>query len=235
MNTPVAIADILAPRRGITAVIGSGGKSTLLTRGASMLAEGGARVVLATTTHMLPPAGIRLARTVAELDRALDARGMAAIGELDPTSGKLSSPACGIDALTAHADYVLVEADGSKRLPLKAHAAWEPVIPERTARTVLVVGASGFMRPIAEAVHRPELFCHLTGAAPTDLAVPGLVARAIAAETLVRERDLVIVNQVDALDGTRVDDARAFARELGERVPVDVYIGSLREGRLWRA
>lgn len=235
MNTPVTIAEILASRRGITAVIGSGGKSTLLTRGATALAEGGARAVLATTTHMLPPAGVGLAHTIAELDRALDARGVAAIGELDPATGKLSSPACGIDELAAHADYVLVEADGSKRLPLKAHAAWEPVIPARAARTILVVGAAGFMRPIAEVVHRPELFCHLTGAAPTDLATPELVARAMAAEALVREGDLVIVNQVDALDGRRADDARSFARELGERDPAAVHVGSLREDRLWRA
>lgn len=235
MSTPFTIADILAPHRGITAVIGSGGKSTLLTLGASALAKVGARVALATTTHMLPPAGMPLARNTTELDRALDTRGMAAIGELDPTTGKLSSPARGIDALAAHADYVLVEADGSKRLPLKAHAEWEPVIPERTARTILVVGAPGFGRAITEAVHRPELFCRLTGATPTDLATPELVARAIATEALVGEGSLVVINQVDALDGTRADDAHAFARELGRHIPVDVYAGSLLEDRLWRA
>ncbi|MFR7669405.1 MAG: hypothetical protein ACLU0O_00050 [Collinsella sp.] len=57
-------------------------------------------------------------------------------GVLDPQTGKLSSPAEPLDHLAQRFDYVLAEADGSKRLPLKAHAAWEPVIPSGTANIV---------------------------------------------------------------------------------------------------
>ncbi|MFR3878481.1 MAG: hypothetical protein ACLTYW_10430 [Collinsella sp.] len=48
---------------------------------------------------------------------------------MDPETGKLSAPAEPLNELAQRFDYVLAEADGSKRLPLKAHAAWEPVIP----------------------------------------------------------------------------------------------------------
>ena len=88
--------------------------------------------------------------------------------------------------LTRLADYVLVEADGSRRLPLKAHAPHEPVIPPEAKRVLCVVGARGFGRPIREAVHRPEVFCALTGSKPGDTASPENVMQALAAEGLSR-------------------------------------------------
>lgn len=49
------------------------------------------------------------------------------------------------------ADYTLVEADGSKGLPLKAHAPHEPVIPPQSNQTILVLGAEGLGRTVAQA------------------------------------------------------------------------------------
>lgn len=233
MSALVTIADLLAPRRGITAVIGSGGKSTLLASGGRALADRGARVALATTTHMLPPAGIPLVRTIDELDHILETHPVAAIGTLDPATGKVSSPTCGVDALAACADYILVEADGSRCLPLKAHERWEPVVPACAARTVLMVGAGGLGSPIECAVHRPEVFRRLTGAGTGDAATPALVARAIAAEGLVDEHDLVIVNQVE--DAASAGRADAFAAELHRSCATTVYAGSLRADRFQRA
>ena len=79
-------------------------------------------------------------------------------------------------------DLHLGAADGSRRLPLKAHAPHEPVIPKEAGCVLCVVGARGFDRPIREAVHRPEQFCTLTGARLDEPASPALAARALAAE-----------------------------------------------------
>lgn len=38
------------------------------------------------------------------------------------------------------ADFILVEADGSRRLPLKVPAINEPVIPRDNKKTVLICG-----------------------------------------------------------------------------------------------
>lgn len=230
MGATIRLENLLSPSRGIVAVMGSGGKSTLLARGGAVMAAAGRTVALSTTTHMLPPARIALVCGLGELDAELARSGIAAIGELDEETGKLSEPACGIGALARHADLVLVEADGSKRLPLKAHGPWEPVVPTGASRTILIVGASGFWHPIAEAVHRPEVFSRLTGARGDDPADPELVARAIAAEGLVGEKDLVIVNQVDG--GRGLGDARALARGLRAAMPIDVYAGSLEHDAL---
>ena len=56
---------------------------------------------------------------------------------------KLTAPYVSIGDLESLADYVLVEADGAKRFPLKAPAAHEPVIPDETRLVIAVAGLSG--------------------------------------------------------------------------------------------
>ena len=137
---------------------------------------------------------------------------------MDPQTGKLSSPAAPLDQLAQRFDYVLAEADGSKRLPLKAHAAWEPVIPAATANVVWVVGASGLGKPINEAVHRPELFFERCGCEPTDIATPERVAQVLNAEmqALKLSTARVMLNQVDTLADSTIADR--FQAALGRPV-----------------
>lgn len=116
--------------KGVTAVIGSGGKTTLL----RILAEElSGTVILTTSTHILPFAGIPLLVTddIEQVRRALALHRVICMGT-PAAEGKLTAPALPFSVLADAADYVIVEADGSKRLPLKAHASHEPVIPENT-------------------------------------------------------------------------------------------------------
>ena len=221
------LASALKIEPGITAIIGSGGKSTLLkTLGLELMRAGG-RVLLCTTTHMFPVAGVPWDGSSRRLDAApwkpgtlhvpdctceacagLVRGSICQAGVLDPETGKLSAPAEPLDQLAQRFDYVLAEADGSKRLPLKAHAAWEPVIPSGTANVVWVVGASGLGKPVAEVAHRPEIFCERCGCEPTDTATPERVAMALNAEVqaLGLGTARVMLNQVDTLaDPTTAD------------------------------
>ena len=214
------LASALGIAPGITAIIGSGGKSTLLrTLGLELMRAGG-RVLLCTTTHMFPIAGVPWDGSSRRLDAApwkpgaLHAPGctceacaglargsICQAGVLDPETGKLSAPAEPLDELAQRFDYVPAEADGSKRLPLKAHAAWEPVIPAGTANVVWVVGASGLGKPVDEIVHRPELFCERCGCKPTDIATPERVAQVLNAElhALNLSTARIVLNQADTL------------------------------------
>ena len=94
------------------------------------------------------------------LAAALAAEGVACAGSFTP-EGKLTAP--DFDGWQQAADFVLVEADGSKRLPAKAHETWEPVLPSQRTRTICVVGASAFGQPIRQAAHRPAIFARLAG------------------------------------------------------------------------
>ena len=68
-------------------------------------------------------------------------------GSIHSPTGKLAEPRAAFSDLVRLADYVLVEADGAKRLPLKAHAEHEPVIPACAGRTVCMVGVDGLGAP----------------------------------------------------------------------------------------
>lgn len=112
---------------------------------------------------------------------------------------KLSEPGFPLYELLPGADYILAEADGARHHYMKAHAHYEPVIPERCGRTILVIGAQGFGMRVSEAVHRPEIFCRLTGARLEDIVTPALYA-----EFLCRELegglsfDCILINGVDS-------------------------------------
>ena len=187
-------------------VIGSGGKTTLLRRLSGQLPG---TVILTTSTHMFPFAGMPLVdtgsgdspdgreRILAELRAALARSRTVCLGQLLP-SGKLGSPApfLPFEDLLPEADHLLVEADGAKGLPLKAHRPWEPVVPACSALTVCVAGASGLGRPAAEACHCPELFCALAGITPDTPVEPAHVAAVLNREALA---DCYLVNQADVL------------------------------------
>ena len=130
----MGFAEALDVRPGVTSVIGSGGKTSLI---AALARELPGAVVLTTTTHILPFAGVPLVTSAdAEAVRAaLTESRVVCVGSQAEKDGKLAAPELGIDALVSLADYVLVEADGARRLPLKAHAPWEPVVPACSGRS----------------------------------------------------------------------------------------------------
>jgi molybdenum cofactor cytidylyltransferase len=58
---------------------------------------------------------------------------------------------------------ILIEADGSRRCPLKAPAAYEPLVPPWVKIVVVVAGLTGIGKPLSEDwVHRPERFAALS-------------------------------------------------------------------------
>ena len=206
-----------------------GGKIELfaLDEARELLSAGRSRLVRYTSTHMFPVAGVPWDGSSRRLDAApwkpgashvpgctceacagMSRGSICQAGVLDPETGKLSSPAEPLDQLAQRFDYVLAEADGSKRLPLKAHAPWEPVVPAGTANVIWLVGASGLGKPINEAVHRPELFCERCGCELTDTATPERVAQVLNAEmqALKLNTARVMLNQVDTLSDPPMAD-----------------------------
>lgn len=249
--------------RGVVALVGGGGKTTAVRALAAELAAQGGRVLVTTTTAMLRREAAAVgplvrsagggARGLNELSAGLaeaPAGGRPAVlvgGERE--AGKVAglSPAA-VDELWAAglADAVVVEADGSKGLPLKAFAPYEPQVPSVAATVVVVAGLDVLGAPLTEErVHRAGALAALLGARPGSPVTAEVLAGGLRAQVgRVREscgdaRVVVLLNKADA-PGARAAGLAVARALLGERGPAAdaaggerpdrVVVGSLHEG-----
>ncbi len=218
MNT---ISKTLNLKPGIISIIGGGGKTTFLH---SVSQELPGTKVITTTTHFFPFEDVYTEdfTSTKDLKQALDKHPRLAAAK-DIGIDKLVEPTLGVDGLAEVADWVLVEADGSRHLPFKAHASHEPVIPENSNLVIQVIGGSGFGKTVEESVHRPQIFCELAHCTPEDVVTPELLAKVLKAENLC---DVIIINQAE-------DPAfRDIAQRLQAKVPYPVYWGSIRNSNI---
>lgn len=177
----------------VVALVGAGGKSSLMEALARDFEAEGALVVLTTTTKILPPEpGGRPLVTAPHLEGLLHALGGVAVGAFAGCSpvvgrgltadGKVRGvPPEWVPALRdlPGVAAVLVEADGAVGRPLKAPAAYEPVVPACASLVVVIGGLDAQdARLDAEHVHRPELVSELVGISLGDPIPPEAVLRA---------------------------------------------------------
>ncbi|MCU0502685.1 MAG: selenium cofactor biosynthesis protein YqeC [Anaerolineae bacterium] len=229
----------------VIALSGGGGKTTLMFRLATELTAAGQRVVTTMTTRIFvsqmaqaPLAFVlhgegallaQLPEALAEHRHVLIAGGT--MVEQDKAEGV---PPEFLDRIAAQpaVDVVIVEADGSRRLPFKAPAQHEPVIPIGTTVLVPVVGLDVVGKPlVAGQVHRPELVAALSGAKLGDPVTPEMMAAVLAhpeggAKGLPPGARLVpFLNKVE--DEATLAAARQIARRLLAHPIVDrVIIGA---------
>ena len=283
----VPLAEALGIKKGVNAIIGSGGKSSLLKSLSLELSQKGS-VLLTTSTHILPFSHCEnicfsdenisnsdenisilnknalisnenvssLNKNILTLNEKILLPGkdiqseeealensktllqskvlslwdksqnpILCLGTLE-TTGKLSPFPLPFSAIEQMADFVLVEADGSKRLPGKAHGRNEPEIPKESQRTVLVFGASALHKPISEVIHRVEIFQNFftPTLTPDTLLTKELLLQAFRKENL---GDCLFVNQLDCLTKKEAEELLLFLQKgLGKMV----CGGSLKEG-----
>lgn len=204
---------ILRIEKGVTAIIGSGGKTSLMLH---LCRELPGSVIVCTSTHILPPADLPL-----ETGRLTALPCPKLCAGTPAEQGKLTAPVQSFEALASLADFVLVEADGSRRLPLKAHLPHEPVIPPRAGQVIQVLGLSGLGKPIRVAAHRSQQYAQLCDAKETDAATPERAAAVLKAEGLYTQ---VVLNQADG------PAEQAQGRQLAALLDCPVTLTSLKKG-----
>ena len=154
----------------LVALVGAGGKTSTLYALARQGVDNGKKVVITTTTHILPHPALPLAGSLEELAALLGDRPAATWGRY-ALPDKLSGGGPPAEAL-AVADLVLVEADGARLHPLKAPADHEPVIPPEADAVVALAGLDCIGRPIGAICHRPERVCALLGVGMDHVLTP---------------------------------------------------------------
>lgn len=155
----------------ITAIVGAGGKTTLVHKLAEAYRREGKKVFVATSTHMFIEPDTLLTDDADAIVRELKEKGYVMAGL--PSGIKLCPlPQAVYEAVCAEADEVLVEADGSRHHPIKFPASHEPVIPANTDRIIVVCGLHGLGKPIHEAAFRQEEVLRCLGVDAETLLTP---------------------------------------------------------------
>ncbi len=159
----------------LIAVVGAGGKTSLIGAMAQAYASMGKRVIVATSTKTFVDDTIPLvlesqcSDVHVALGKTLEQHPVVAVGAcIDVKNSKLVGLATEhIDAMKSwanagFADVILCEADGAARKALKAPALHEPVIPKSADVCFGIMGFDVVERALTEElVHRAEIFSQL--------------------------------------------------------------------------
>ncbi len=248
----------LGPRE-VVCLVGAGGKSTLLEALAREYEQAGKRVIVTTTTKIMPPAPraaepgclrfgqggegaeqgpgrpLVLGDTVAEVAAGIERLGVTrggrspVVGTRVLASGKLDGiPTDWIPALRdlSGIEAVLIEADGAARLPLKAPAAYEPVLPESATLVIAMCGLEAQWVPLDEEhVHRASLLADLLDLEPGRPIPPEALLRALVLgyhdSVPLHARLVCLFNKADAYPPD------AILMEAAHRAPVGVWMGAV--------
>jgi probable selenium-dependent hydroxylase accessory protein YqeC len=245
LNIDLSIFELIS-------VVGAGGKTSTLFRLAQELKACGKSVLVTTTTNMASSEASRADRVIVDCSKDLCLFSQVEPGTIVCLGGSMVNdrgklkgvdPEYISEIYQKHVfDFIVVEADGSKRKPIKAPAHYEPLIPSATTRVIGVIGLDALGKAITEEhVHRPELFCSVTGKNMGDIIDRQcLVSLIISKNGLFKNvgegcRKLVVLNKADYPD--REEEGRLVANELKrtQAPPDDLIIAAMGTGWIYTA
>jgi probable selenium-dependent hydroxylase accessory protein YqeC len=248
LGNTITLKEAFSIRSGeVISLVGAGGKTTLMSVLARELANENARVVSTTTTKIFDwqVCGDILIIEKDE-DKILDLlqqalqeyRHTTLVSERLFVEGKLkgiSPEAVMCIAELKQVDYVIIEADGAARKPLKAPNATEPIIPQNTTLVIAVVGIDALgLKLTKENIFRPEIVSSLTGLPLGGVISIDTIATLITHSEGITKgsspnaRIIPIINKMDVVEDT--SEAEALSKmvlEVGQSQIKRVVLGQL--------
>jgi probable selenium-dependent hydroxylase accessory protein YqeC len=246
-----SLIDALALRaREHIALVGGGGKTTLMFALADELRRNGKRVLASTTTKVRHREALQYEHVLLVGDdedwnnkktEGLNIERSAFVGRSILDSGKVE----GISAALANeifhdwtVDYLVVEADGSAGHPLKAPAEHEPVIPNSVTMVVAMMGLEAMSARLDEATaFRVEQVRKVTGLESGSILTPKALAgvflhpAGLFKGTPGGSRKVVFLNKGDLNEEDREAEELADILVADPENKIDrVILGSLKEG-----
>ena len=231
----------------VISLVGAGGKTTLMSTLAKELADENATVISTTTTKMFDwQVSGDILIVEKDEDKMLDcllqalqehrhitlaSERLSAEGKLKGISPELVMRITGLKQV----DYIIIEADGAARKPLKAPNATEPVIPQNTTLVIAVVGIDALGLKLTRGnVFRPEIASRLTGLPPGGVISADVIttltthSEGIAKGSPPNARIIPIINKMDITKDTSEAEALAYKiLEAGQPRIERVVLGQL--------
>jgi probable selenium-dependent hydroxylase accessory protein YqeC/molybdenum cofactor cytidylyltransferase len=212
--------NINPDKKELIALVGGGGKTTTMFRLAKELKRLNKRVLVTTTTAIYYPDNEEydeiIVSDLQDLNIFKDMKigSITVLGRDIIKDSSQQSKLKGVEKSfiddvykSGIFDFIIVEADGSKRKPIKAPADHEPVIPACSIKAIGVIGMDCFGKRIDDnCVHRPERLCSLTKKEIGNLIDEEVIIKLIANEIGLFKgvpkgcEKYLMLNKVDSLE-----------------------------------
>lgn len=249
--------EININKKNVISFVGGGGKTSLIYNLGHELKALGKKVIITTTTRMfMPENNLVLTGKKDDIIKLLSSENMITVGlscnkdtgesncnesrnkkSLDTSKELNFEKISGLpkeiaEKLIEIADFVLVEADGAKRLPLKVPAEHEPVILEGSNLVIGVCGIDAVGKKINEACHRANLVSEFLNTNEEHIINACDVAK-ILSSTEGQRKDVrcsykVVINKVDAAE--ELKKAKDIAEELSNFEIKEAVITTFKDG-----
>ncbi|WP_108651061.1 selenium cofactor biosynthesis protein YqeC [Dongshaea marina] len=238
------VGQWLTSRPPLIALSGAGGKTSCLWYLANTFACLNKSVLATTTTRMFYPKSSEVSQCWIESEHKLCARLTqdSQPGITFAASAMSSHPdkVAGVTPMWLEAivqqgrfDLILVEADGSRGLPLKAPASHEPVIPVSTKTQLIMTGAECLLTPLdPRQIHRWPHFEKITNAKSGELIDHKMITRLFAHPQGMLQGSPALSRKIWFINKADRGDHKAL-QQLGETVLTqtpqldEVWLGQL--------
>lgn len=178
----------------IISVVGAGGKTSLMVKLGNLFCEKNERVLLTTTTHLAVNVDYGKADLFVEKE----------------SENRYKTPGCeNIQKRLNEYDRVIIEADGSKMLPLKFHTNRDPVIIDETDTVLSVLGLQSLKKPLSKVLfgfdeYREET-CREDKVCTLDTIQAIITSKSGALKGVNERRSFIVLNQGDVLSPEEVE------------------------------
>ncbi|MEG1104545.1 MAG: selenium cofactor biosynthesis protein YqeC [Oscillospiraceae bacterium] len=223
-------------KRHVVALVGSGGKTTLLYKLCDAFHARGVRTAALTTTHIMRPAEHEGLALIINDDTCLAETcftgGKIVLAGTPGADDKLEAPQDDmLDFLLETADVVISEADGAHTLPVKFPSKDEPVLLPHTTDVFVVAGLSALGQPLCEVCHRWPLAMAACGFKGQQTPLTADMLGRILAYGYGRYSPAFVLNQADDEEmAAKGAEVKAVLCEYGF---TKVFVVSLKEGKTW--